>query len=225
MVLQLQCGHSQRGSRRGERGPSGNKEETGVRVGKKGKNGMSTRVVRGWRYQRECSFPFDPRAHLCSFKFCLRWQEELAEQGPESPLLGGVSPFQHCSLSAVVHRCPVVRSAGCCRNKIMCPENLCISLIRWFVLSLGSGTCPSKGWELMTLFLACRICPSSTVPWLWEDSDCVSCRLLTLGGWFSLLQGFRAWFCFAVLCMYQEVCGLIQCWLGPRLTLQGFSLC
>lgn len=34
---------SKRGSKRSEKGPSGNKEETGARVGKKGKNGMSTR--------------------------------------------------------------------------------------------------------------------------------------------------------------------------------------
>lgn len=50
----------------------------------------------------------------------------------------------------------------------MCPENLCIVLIGWFVLLLGSGTGPSKGWEFKILFLAGRICPSSTVPWLWR---------------------------------------------------------
>lgn len=37
------CGHSQKGSRRGEKGPSGSKEETEIRVGKKGNSGMSTR--------------------------------------------------------------------------------------------------------------------------------------------------------------------------------------
>lgn len=55
----------------------------------------------------------------------------------------------------------------------MCPEYLCMLLIRWFVLSLGSDTGPSEVQELKTLFLAGRICPSSTVPWLCEGSGCV----------------------------------------------------
>lgn len=109
-------------------------------------------MIRGRRYQRESYFPFGPRTHLYSFKCSQSWQEQLAEQGPQTPLLGGRGlPFPgHHSLSAVVHRCPVVWPAGCCRNKSTCPENLCILLIKWFVQSLGSSTGPGKGWELNT---------------------------------------------------------------------------
>lgn len=41
-------------------------------------------------------------------------------------------------------------------------------------VSLGRGTGPSKGREIKALFLAGRLCPSSAVLWLWEDSGCVS---------------------------------------------------
>lgn len=127
--------------------------------------------------------------------------------GPTVTTLGkGLLFPDHHSLSAVVRGCPVVWPAGCSKNKSMCPENKCILLVRWFVVSLGRGAGPRKGRELKTLFLAGRICPSSTVLWLWEDSGCVSWGMPRSGIWLSLLLSFRAWFCSPVVCVCTRKC-------------------
>lgn len=51
------------------------------------------------------------------------------------------------------------------------------------------------------LFLAGKICPSPTVPWLWADSGCVSWGMPGSGVWFSLVLRFRAWFCSPGVCV------------------------
>lgn len=126
--------------------------------------------------------------------------------GPTVTAPGKGLPFpDHHSLSAVVRGCPVVWPTGCCRNKSMCPENKCILPLRWFVVSLERGTGPSKGRELKTLFLTGRICPSSTVLWLWKDSGCVSWGMPRSGVWFSLLPSFRACACSPRVCVPRSV--------------------
>lgn len=65
--------------------------------------------------------------------------------GPMVTTSGKGLPFpDHQSLSVVIHGCPVVWPAGCCRNKSTCPEDKCILQIRWSVVSLGRGTGNSK---------------------------------------------------------------------------------
>lgn len=225
MVLLLPSGQFPEGQQEGWKGSLWEQgRDWGQSGGKKTRMEWAAGVIRGRRYQRESYFPFGPRTHLYSFKCSQSWQEQLAEQGPQSPLLGGVSHFQLTTPS-------VLLSTGAQWCGLLDAAGIKARVQKTYVFYWLSGLCSPWGVVQVqaragnwTLFLAGRLCLSSTVPWLWEDSG-VSCRVLRLGIWFSLLMGFRAWFCFAVLCMYQEVCELIQCWLGPTVTLQGFSIC
>lgn len=136
-----------------KRVPLGTRRRLGPEWGKKARMEWAPGVIRGRRYQRECCFPFSLRAHLCYSECCLGWWEQLAEQGPQSPLLGGVSHFQITTvvvlLSTGAQWYGLLDAAGIKASR-KCLETLCILLIRWFVLSLGSGTGPGKGWELAT---------------------------------------------------------------------------